>query len=149
MIHWFIHWLKKIRDNFRVYLERAHPAFLTTIVVLVYPKTSFWNWTHFQAWFHLKSRDDCITLRVSLSRATENLSWVCAQHKLGWNGIVVFKIRNWTCSINVTNGISVLVLQVDNEGFLWHVEHPYRYLYYLSKSGFSQLIMTMILWIVL
>ena len=27
--------IKKIRDNFRVYLERAHPAFLTTIVVLV------------------------------------------------------------------------------------------------------------------
>ena len=28
--------LKKFRDNFRVYLERAHPAFLTTLVVLVY-----------------------------------------------------------------------------------------------------------------
>ena len=26
----------KLRDNFRVYLERAHPAFLTTLVVLVY-----------------------------------------------------------------------------------------------------------------
>ena len=25
--------IKKIRDNFRVYLEHAHPAFLTTIVV--------------------------------------------------------------------------------------------------------------------
>ena len=24
-----------MKDNFRVYLERAHPAFLTTIVVLV------------------------------------------------------------------------------------------------------------------
>ena len=24
-----------MRDNFRVYLERAHPAFLTTLVVLV------------------------------------------------------------------------------------------------------------------
>ena len=35
LIHWFIDWLKKIRDNFRVYLERAHPAFLTTLVVLV------------------------------------------------------------------------------------------------------------------
>ena len=30
--------LKKIRDNFRVYLEHAHPAFLTTIVVLVLNK---------------------------------------------------------------------------------------------------------------
>ena len=30
--------LKKFRDNFRVYLERAHPVFLTTLVVLV------WNW---------------------------------------------------------------------------------------------------------
>ena len=28
--------VKKIRDNFRVYLECAHPAFLTTLVVLVY-----------------------------------------------------------------------------------------------------------------
>ena len=28
----------KIRDNFRVYLERAHQAFLTTLVVLVLPK---------------------------------------------------------------------------------------------------------------
>ena len=27
--------IKKIGDNFRVYLERAHPAFLTTLVVLV------------------------------------------------------------------------------------------------------------------
>ena len=27
--------IKKIRDNFRVYLERAHPAFLTTLVVIV------------------------------------------------------------------------------------------------------------------
>ena len=31
-----IDWLKKIRDDFRVYLERAHPAFLNTLVVLVY-----------------------------------------------------------------------------------------------------------------
>ena len=30
---------KKIRDNFRVYLERAHPAFLTTFIVLVYNQT--------------------------------------------------------------------------------------------------------------
>ena len=27
--------LKKIRVNFRVYLEHAHPAFLTTLIVLV------------------------------------------------------------------------------------------------------------------
>ena len=36
LIDWLIHWLiKKIRDNFRVYLERAHPAFLTSVVVFV------------------------------------------------------------------------------------------------------------------
>ena len=36
LINSLIHSLiKKIRDNFRVYLERAHPAFLTTLVVLV------------------------------------------------------------------------------------------------------------------
>ena len=37
LIHWLIHRLilKRFRNNFRVYLERAHPAFLTTIVVLV------------------------------------------------------------------------------------------------------------------
>ena len=33
LIHWFINSLKK---NFRVYLEGAHPAFLTTLVVLVF-----------------------------------------------------------------------------------------------------------------
>ena len=33
LIHWFIDSL--IKKNFRVYLEHAHPAFLTTIVVLV------------------------------------------------------------------------------------------------------------------
>ena len=36
LIHWLI--LKKIRDNFRLYLERAHPAFLTTLVVFVFVK---------------------------------------------------------------------------------------------------------------
>ena len=35
-INSLIHWLKKITDNFRVYLECVHPAFLTTLVVLVY-----------------------------------------------------------------------------------------------------------------
>ena len=29
-------YIKKIRDNFRVYLECAHPALLTTLVVLVF-----------------------------------------------------------------------------------------------------------------
>ena len=39
LIKSLINSLKKIRDNVRVYLERAHPAFLTTyIVVLVYEK---------------------------------------------------------------------------------------------------------------
>ena len=38
LINSLIHSLiKKNRDNFRVYLERAHPAFLTTLVVLVLP----------------------------------------------------------------------------------------------------------------
>ena len=32
LIDWLIDWLKK---DLRVYLERAHPAFLTTLVVLV------------------------------------------------------------------------------------------------------------------
>jgi len=32
---------KKFRDNFRVYLERAHPAFLTTLVVVVFNNCNF------------------------------------------------------------------------------------------------------------
>ena len=45
-IHWLIKWLKEIRDNFRVYLECAHPAFLTTLVVLVIP-------CHLRTWYLL------------------------------------------------------------------------------------------------
>ena len=34
---------KKIRDHFRVYLERVHPAFLTTLVVLVSYQSIYFN----------------------------------------------------------------------------------------------------------
>ena len=30
LITWSIHWLIKMRDNSQVFLENAHPAFLTT-----------------------------------------------------------------------------------------------------------------------
>ena len=53
-----IHWL--IKKNFWVYLERAHPAFLTTLVVLVQGERAIGKkWgrnrptqTHFQSRFH-------------------------------------------------------------------------------------------------
>ena len=57
--------IKKIRDNFRVYLERAHLAFLTTLVVLVINKL---HWLSSWLFYLFLLHGSCYDVRYSSKR---------------------------------------------------------------------------------